>query len=186
LDKAAAPSRGITRSFGSYTVDHGLTGAVCTELKLGCVDGGPRTETRNHPSSSLCSGSQPFASTPVTSDVAIGGLDGNFSGRMSKSFLTFFFVYDSNLCVKRHEAGTTDVVHVSTQTHSYCLDTDESVFSTTVEEPPVLDDDDSTFCGGDRLSKGTWAEEGFEVIRVGLVSRIAAQILPRFRDQVGQ
>jgi hypothetical protein len=128
LDKAAAPSRGITRSFGSYTVDHGLTGAVCTELKLGCVDGGPRTETRNHPSSSLCSGSQPFASTPVTSDVAIGGLDGNFSGRMSKSFLTFFFVYDSNLCVKRHEAGTTDVVHVSTQTHSYCLDTDESVF----------------------------------------------------------
>ena len=55
IDKAAASSREITRSFGSYTVDRGLTGAVGAELKFGCADGSPRTELRSQPSSSSCS-----------------------------------------------------------------------------------------------------------------------------------
>ena len=70
----------------------------------------------------------------------------------------------------------------------YCIDTDESVLSMTDEEPPVYEEDDSTFCG-DRPSEGTWVEEEEEeeeeimVIRMGPVSWIAAQILPRFHDQ---
>jgi hypothetical protein len=46
---------------------------------------------------------------------------------------------------------------------------------------------DSTFCD-DRPSEGTWVEEEEEeemmVIRMGPVSWIAAQILPRYHDQV--
>lgn len=71
----------------------------------------------------------------------------------------------------------------------YCLDTDESVLSMTDEEPPIYEEDDCTFCD-DRPSEGTWVEEGEEeeveemtVIRLGPVSWIAAQILPRFHDQ---
>ena len=68
---------------------------------------------------------------------------------------------------------------------AYCLDTDESVLSMTDEEPPVYEDEDSTFCD-DRPSEGTWVEEEEEemmVIRMGPMSWIAAQILPRYHDQ---
>jgi len=68
----------------------------------------------------------------------------------------------------------------------YCLDTDESDLSMTDEEPPIYEEDDSTFCD-DRPSEGTWVEEEEEeevtVIKMGPVSWIAAQILPRFHDQ---
>jgi hypothetical protein len=67
----------------------------------------------------------------------------------------------------------------------YCLDTDESVLSMSDEEPPIYEEDDSTFCD-DRPSEGTWVEEEeeeIEVIRMGPVSWIAAQILPRYHDQ---
>ena len=67
----------------------------------------------------------------------------------------------------------------------YCLDTDESVASMTDEEPPVYEEDDSTFCD-DQPSEGTWVEEEVEeitVISMGPVSWIAAQILPRYQDQ---
>ena len=69
----------------------------------------------------------------------------------------------------------------------YCLDTDESGLSVTDEEPPIYEEDDTTFCD-DRPSpsEGTWVEEEEDevtVIRMGPVSWIAAQILPRFHDQ---
>ena len=68
----------------------------------------------------------------------------------------------------------------------YCLDTDDSGLSMTDEEPPIYEEDDSTFCD-DRPSEGTWAEEEeveeITVINMGPVSWIAAQILPRFHDQ---
>ena len=67
---------------------------------------------------------------------------------------------------------------------AYRLDTDESVLSMSDEEP--LDyEEDSTFCD-DRPPEGTWVEEEEEkitVIRMGPVSWIAAQILPRYQDQ---
>jgi len=66
------------------------------------------------------------------------------------------------------------------------LDTDQSDLSMTDEEPPIYEEDDSTFCD-DRPSEGTWVEEEEEeevtVIRMGPVSWIAAQILPRFHGQ---
>ena len=68
---------------------------------------------------------------------------------------------------------------------AYRLDTDESALSMTDEEPPVYEEDDSTFCD-DRPSEGTWVEEEEEelrVIKMGLVSWIAAQILPQYHDQ---
>ena len=68
---------------------------------------------------------------------------------------------------------------------AYCLDTDESAFSMTDEEPLIYEEEDSTFCD-DRPSEGTWVEEEEEevaVIRIGPVSWIAAQILPRYHDQ---
>lgn len=55
----------------------------------------------------------------------------------------------------------------------------------TDEEPPFCEEDDSTFCD-DRPSEVTWAEEEEEemmVVRMGPVSWVAAQILPRFHDQ---
>ena len=67
----------------------------------------------------------------------------------------------------------------------YSLDTDESALSMTDEEPPVFEEDDSTYCD-DRPSEVTWDEEEEEeilVVRMGPVSWIAAQILPRFHDQ---
>ena len=67
----------------------------------------------------------------------------------------------------------------------YCLDTDDSGLSMTDEEPPIYEEDDSTYCD-DRPSEGTWVEEEEEevtVIEMGPVSWIAAQILPRFHDQ---
>lgn len=69
----------------------------------------------------------------------------------------------------------------------YCIDTDESVLSVTDEETPVFEEDDSTYCD-DRPSpsEGTWVEEEEEeriLVRMGPVSWIAAQILPRFHDQ---
>ena len=68
----------------------------------------------------------------------------------------------------------------------YCLDTDDSGLSMTDEEPPIYEEDDSTYCD-DRPSEGTWVEEVEEeevmVIDMGPVSWIAAQILPRFHDQ---
>ena len=66
----------------------------------------------------------------------------------------------------------------------YCLDTDESVLSMTDEEPPTYEEDDSTFCD-DRPSEGSWVEEeqDITVIRMGPVSWIAAQILPRYQSQ---
>lgn len=71
----------------------------------------------------------------------------------------------------------------------YHVDTDESALSMTDEEPTVGEGDDSTFCD-DRPSEVTWVEEEEEeeaeeimVIKMGPVSWIAAQILPRFHDQ---
>lgn len=55
----------------------------------------------------------------------------------------------------------------------------------TDEEPPVYEEDDSTFYD-DRPSEVTWVEgeeDEIMVVRVGPVSWIAAQILPRFHDQ---
>lgn len=68
---------------------------------------------------------------------------------------------------------------------AYCLDTDDSGLSITDEEPPIYEEDDSTYCD-DRPSEGTWIEDEEDeitVIRMGPVSWIAAQILPRFHDQ---
>ena len=68
----------------------------------------------------------------------------------------------------------------------YSLDTDESALSMTDEESPFCEEDDSTFWD-DRPSETTWVEEEEEeeimIVRVGPVSWIAAQILPRFHDQ---
>lgn len=67
----------------------------------------------------------------------------------------------------------------------YSLDTDESALSMTDEETPVFEEDDSTYCD-DRPSEVNWVEEEEEeifVVRMGPVSWIAAQILPRFHDQ---
>jgi len=69
----------------------------------------------------------------------------------------------------------------------YCLDTDESAASMTDEEPPVFEEDDSTYCD-DRPSEGTWVEEEEDmenstVITMGSMSWIATQILPRFQGQ---
>ena len=67
----------------------------------------------------------------------------------------------------------------------YCLDTDESVLSMTDEEPPIYQEDDSTFCG-DQPSEGTWVgevEEEITVINMGPMSWIAAQILPSYHGQ---
>jgi hypothetical protein len=47
LDKAPASSREIAPRL-VYTLDHGPTGAVGVEPKLGCVDGGTCAEIRNH------------------------------------------------------------------------------------------------------------------------------------------
>ena len=69
----------------------------------------------------------------------------------------------------------------------YCLDTDESAASMTDEEPPIFEEDDSTYCD-DRPSEGTWVEEEEDmenstVITMGSMSWIATQILPRFQGQ---
>jgi len=67
----------------------------------------------------------------------------------------------------------------------YCIDTDESVLSMTDEEPPVYEEDDSTFCDNPP-SEATWVEEEEDeitVIRMGFVSWVAAQILPIYHDQ---
>jgi len=67
----------------------------------------------------------------------------------------------------------------------YRLDTEESDLSMTDEEPPIYEEDDSTFCD-DRPSEGTWVEEEEDDIKaaeIGFVLWAAAQILPRYRDQ---
>lgn len=66
----------------------------------------------------------------------------------------------------------------------YSIDTDESVFSRTDEETSPCGEDDSTFCD-DQLSEVTWVKEEEEivVVRMGPLSWISGQILPRFHDQ---
>jgi hypothetical protein len=84
---------------------------------------------------------------------------------MPKSFPDFSLVYDSNLHIRRYHANHAHCIHQNTNpsrnfdndggVKGYCLDTDESVLSTTDEEPPTYEEGDGVFCD-DRLSEGTW------------------------------
>ena len=91
----------------------------------------------------------------------------------------------SDLEISDHEPVSQLRQRRTRRVRGYCLDTDESVLSMTDEEPPLYEEDDSTFCD-DQPSEGTWVEEEEEeitVIQMGPVSWIAAQILPRYLGQ---
>ena len=88
----------------------------------------------------------------------------------------------SELEISDHEPVSQLRKRRTRRVRGYCLDTDESVLSMTDEEPPLYEEDDSTFCD-EQPSEGTWVEEEEEeitVIQMGPVSWIAAQILPRY------
>ena len=180
------------------------------ELKLGCLDGKgkriPKGQAQKFATIALrlrAPDSQPFASSSTASDVVIEDLDGHFSGcepellptvlpshKILTSILDDTMPESQMSHLSEHEISDHEPVSQLRQRRTrrvkgYCLDTDESDLSMTDEEPPIYEEDDSTFCD-DRPSEGTWVEEEEEeitVIRMGPVSWIAAQILPRFHDQ---
>ena len=180
------------------------------ELKLGCLDGRgkriPKGQAQKFATIAIrlrAPNSQPFASTSTASDVAIEDLDGHFSGCTPESFPTAFFSctiltpalddtmpesYISHISeheISEHEPVSQLRRRRTKRIKAYCLDSDESTLSMTDEEPVAYEEEDSTSCD-DRPSEGTWVEEEEEemmVIKVGPVSWIAAQILPRYHGQ---
>ncbi|KAF9646266.1 hypothetical protein BDM02DRAFT_3271100 [Thelephora ganbajun] len=194
--KSESKRKGKKRQLaGSTSITFGeLLGKVAVsprvELKLGCLDGRgkriPKGQAQKFATIALrlrAPNSKPFASTSTASDVSIEDLNGHSSGydTIPESHLSHF---------SEHEISEREPVSQLRQRRkrkikAYCIDTDESVLSTTDEELSIYGEEDSTFCD-DRPSEGTWVEEEEEeitVIRMGPVSWVAGQVLPRFHDQ---
>jgi len=164
------------------------------ELRLGCLDGSGKRSPKGHAQKFAtialrlrAPDSHPFASTSTASDVTIEDLEGHLSGydTMPESHISHMSEHE----LSEHESVSQLRQRRTRRIKGYCIDTDESVLSMTDEELPVYEEeDDSTSCD-DRPSEGTWVEEEEEditVIRMGPVSWIAAQILPRYHDQEGE